>query len=168
MNADRLRYSVMRIIGVDPGISKTGYGIVERSGKEPSFLDYGTITTVAGHSFCSKLQKIYDDLVGIINIWQPDVMAVEETIYAKSAKTAIRLGEARGVVLLAGAKCGLDIYEYSPKKVKISVVGNGSATKEQVRFMVTHILNLEEPPLSLDASDALAIALCHSNQNEFR
>jgi crossover junction endodeoxyribonuclease RuvC len=158
----------MRIIGVDPGISRTGYGIIEKVGKEPNFLDCGTITTLVSSSFFSKLQKIYDDLASIINTWRPNVMAIEKTIYAKNAKTAIKLGEARGVALLVGAKCDLDIYEYSPKKVKVSVVGNGSASKAQVRFMITRILNLEEPPASLDASDALAIALCHSNQDEFQ
>ena len=157
--------SELRVIGVDPGINHTGYGIISKIANKVTCLNKGTINSSSRFDFPLRLQKIYQSLGDIIKLWYPDIMAIEETIYAQNMKTALKLGQARGVVLLAGANFGLDIYEYSPKKIKSSVTGNGSATKEQVRFMITRILNLEKAPLSLDASDALAAALCHLNQN---
>lgn len=157
--------SELRVIGVDPGINHTGYGIISKIANKVTCLSKGTINSSSRFDFHLRLQKIYQSLGDIIKLWYPDIMAIEETIYAQNMKTALKLGQARGVVLLAGANFGLDIYEYSPKKIKSSVTGNGSATKEQVRFMITRILKLEKAPISLDASDALAAALCHLNQN---
>lgn len=157
--------SELRVIGVDPGINHTGYGIISKVTNKVTCLSKGSISSSVKLDFPLRLQKIYQSLGDIIKLWYPDIMAIEETIYAQNMKTALKLGQARGVVLLAGANFGLDIYEYSPKKIKSSVTGNGAATKEQVRFMITRILNLEKAPLSLDASDALAAALCHLNQN---
>ncbi len=157
--------SELRVIGIDPGINHTGYGIVSKVANKVTCLDKGAISSSVKLNFPLRLQKIYQSLGGIIKLWFPDIMAIEDTIYAQNIQTALKLGQARGAVLLAGANFGLDIFEYSPKKIKSSVTGNGSATKEQVRFMITRILNLDKAPISLDASDALAAALCHLNQN---
>lgn len=157
--------SGVRVIGIDPGINHTGYGVVDEISKKMICLDEGTVSPSKKLAFPQRLQVIYKDLKGLIEKWFPDIMVVEETIYAQNIRTALMMGQARGVVILAAVEEGLEIYEYSPKKIKLSVVGNGAATKEQVRFMVTRLLNLPEVPVSFDASDALAVALCHLNQN---
>ena len=157
--------SSQRVIGVDPGIHHTGYGIIEQVGGKIRYLESGTITTNPRSFFPARLQKIYNELGRIVEIWRPTEMAIEETIYAQNVQTALKLGQARGVVVLAGANSGLSIAEYSPKKVKLSVVGNGAASKEQVKYMITRLLGLAVTPASLDESDGLAIAICHFNQN---
>jgi crossover junction endodeoxyribonuclease RuvC len=157
--------SAVCAIGVDPGLHHTGYGIIRKSGNRIEHLSHGVISTSTKHPFHIRLQSIYNELTEIIRHWRPDLMVIEESIYAQNVQTAIKLGHARGTVLLVGANEGLSIYEYSPKKVKSAVVGNGAASKEQVCFMVTRLLNLKDAPISLDASDALAVALCHLQQN---
>ena len=158
----------LRVIGVDPGVNYTGFGVIDRISKKNSLIEMGRISPSKKLNFYNKLHQIYRELTEVIGKFKPDIMAVEEAIYAQNVRTALMMGQARGIALLAGVNAELDIYEYSPKKVKMSVVGNGAASKEQVRFMVTRLLNLKTEPESFDASDALAIAICHLNQNRYR
>jgi len=153
-------------LGIDPGLNHTGFGIIEEKNKQQVYLDSGVISTSVKTDFALRLKKIFFGVEDLIKLWQPDVISIEEVIYAQNVKTALKLGHARGVVLLAGAKANIDLYEYSPRKIKSSVTGNGAAGKDQVKFMVTRLLKLKQQSLNLDASDALAIALCFLFQNK--
>ncbi len=157
----------VRVLGVDHGINRTGYALVTRDGSRFQCLTCGTITTTPRDAFNQRLKQIYDGLLNVIREWQPNVIAVEEAIYAQNVKTALLMGHARGAVLLAGANSNLTIAEYSPKKIKSAVVGNGAASKEQVLFMVSRILGLAHQPESFDAADAMAVAICHLNRSVF-
>ncbi len=160
--------SEIRVIGLDHGIHHTGYGLLTQKNHQISCLGWGTIDTSPAMVFAQRLRKIYTELIEIITQWQPSVMAIESAIYAQNVKTALLMGHARGAALLAAANSDLEIFEYPPKKIKSAVVGNGTATKEQVRFMITRILNLPEKDIPFDASDALAAGLCHLNQLRLR
>jgi crossover junction endodeoxyribonuclease RuvC len=153
-----------RIIGLDHGILHTGYGILSKEQLKIKCLGWGTIDTSPDWDFSRRLQKIYQELLGVIDRWQPQEMAIEAAIYAQNVKTALLMGQARGAALLAGINSGLKIFEYSPKKIKSAVVGYGAATKQQVQFMIIRLLNLPEKEIPLDASDALAAGYCHLNQ----
>lgn len=154
----------MRILGVDPGIHITGYGIIQVKHTSLEVVTTGTISPVHRKKYPQRLAFIYDRITQIIDEFHPDNIAVEDSFYSKNARTALVLGQARGVILLAAAHRELPCYEYPPKKVKMSVVGNGSASKEQVQYMVKAILNYKGEISKFDISDALAVALCHSNQ----
>lgn len=156
-----------KVLGVDHGITRTGYAIVKRTGSGFNCLTYGTILTTPREPFNRRLKKIYTELINIIREWHPNIMAVEEAIYAQNVKTALLMGHTRGAVLLAGANSDLEIAEYTPKKIKSAVVGNGSASKEQVQYMVSHILGLSQRPESFDEADAMAVAICHLNHPKF-
>ncbi|MBU0712787.1 crossover junction endodeoxyribonuclease RuvC [bacterium] len=160
--------SPIRVIGVDHGLHHTGYGLLVKMNKQISCLAWGTIDTSPRIPFAQRLKQIYHELIEVIGRWTPDVMAVESAIYAQNVRTALLMGHARGAALLAAANSDLEIFEYSPKKIKSAVVGNGAATKEQVRFMITRILNLRETDIPFDASDALAVGICHLNQLQLR
>ncbi len=151
----------MRVIGIDPGSNCTGYGVVEEINRQLKVVSWGSIRCNAKQSFPERLKKIYDELLRIINEFSPDSVAVECVFFATNAQSTLKLGQTRGVALLAGVNAGKPIAEYSPLEVKQSVVGYGKADKEQVRSMVTTLLKLKEKPEPLDASDALAIAICH-------
>lgn len=153
----------MRIIGIDPGIAITGYGIIDKSGNDFASIAYGKVTTDAGIDTCRRLVEVYKGLLEVIDQYKPQCAAVEELFFSKNAKTAITVGQARGVAILAAANTGLDIYEYTPLQVKQAVVGYGRAQKSQVQAMVKLLLNLKEVPKPDDAADALAIALCHGS-----
>jgi crossover junction endodeoxyribonuclease RuvC len=155
----------MRFFGIDPGSRVTGYGVILAEGNRYRCLDYGTISTVSGKKkvpLPERLVKIYQGLKERIAHHQPDAVIVEEVFHAVNTKTALALGQARGVILLAAATQGIEVFEYSPLKVKQSVVGYGRAEKQQVQMMVKRLLNLTEEPEPHDAADALAIALCHA------
>ncbi|MBO8131563.1 MAG: crossover junction endodeoxyribonuclease RuvC [Candidatus Marinimicrobia bacterium] len=158
----------IKIIGVDPGVFKTGYGILQVRENRLQYITSGQIITSSKYSFPDRLKTIFNGLTEVIKKWKPNVMAVEQAIYAQNIQTALKMGQARGIVLLAGKLHGLAIEEFSPAKIKVSVVGNGSATKDQVNFMVKRILDLEKSKLDYDESDALAIAICYFNQNKWR
>lgn len=158
----------IRVIGVDHGLHHTGYGIVVKTNQVIACLAWGTINTSPQHSMARRLQQIYRELRGVIECWTPAVMALESAIYAQNVRTALIMGQARGAALLAAANAALEIFEYAPKKIKSAVVGNGAATKEQVRFMVSRILDLPEKALPFDAADALAAGICHLNQLQLR
>jgi crossover junction endodeoxyribonuclease RuvC len=152
----------MRVLGIDPSLRSTGYGLVEESaeGGKLRALDYGHIANKAALRGSSCLLAIREQLGDVIARHEPDCVAVEGVIYVQSVKTAIMLGAARGAALLAAAHYGLEIFEYAPKRVKQSVTGSGSAEKPQVAFMVRALLGLTETPQA-DAADALAIAITH-------
>ena len=157
----------MRLLGVDPGSHVTGYGIIE---SEPRLciVEYGCIRLGAKTPFPKRLAEIYDRLSGIILTNQIRTVCVEEAFFAENAKTALVLGHARGVILLAAQNAKAEIHEYSPREIKKSVTGNGAASKEQVQWMIQKILGANKPIEPLDASDALAVALCHANRSHAR
>ena len=153
----------MLALGIDPGTAICGYGFVESNGSRLIAHEYGAITTSAKARPEDRLAKIYDELDMLIKKYKPDVMGVKQLFFNRNVTTAIPVGQARGVVLLAAAKNGLELVERTPLQVKQSVTGYGKATKEQVIYMVTKLLNLPEPPKPDDVADALAVAICTSH-----
>ncbi len=151
----------MRVLGIDPGTAITGYGVVEGEGDGLSLTTYGAITTPASQPLPQRLQHIYRELRALISEWDPDSAAVEELFFSKNARTALSVGHARGVTLLALTEAGLAIQEYKPAEIKQAVAGYGNAPKQQVQGMVQLLLDLDEVPRPDDAADALAVAICH-------
>ena len=162
-NCDKL--GPMRVFGIDCGTEITGYGVVETSDadREPRILckAMGEIRLSKADSLPTRLEHVYRRLTAELEHWQPDIVAVEEVFYSVNAKSALKLGQVRGVALLSAACLGLPVAEYAPLRIKSSVVGYGLAKKEQVQFMVARLLGLSELPQPADAADALAIAICH-------
>lgn len=153
----------MIILGIDPGYAIVGYGVVEYKAMRFRTLAYGAITTPAHTSPQSRLKTIYEELDAIIQMYKPDVMAVESLFFNTNQKTAILVAEARGVILLCAERNGVALAEYTPLQVKQSIVGYGRAEKKQVIAMVVNFLHLEKPPKLDDTCDALAIAVCHGH-----
>lgn len=152
----------MRVLGIDCGGEYTGYGVVEiHSTGKLSCLTHGAIQLSPRDKLPIRLSRIYIHLGAIISEYQPDEVAIEDVFYALNVKSALKLGQVRGVAMLAAASAGLEVSEYSPLTIKSAVVGYGRAEKQQVQHMVTRLLELATPPEPLDASDALAIAICH-------
>ncbi len=151
----------MRVLGIDPGTAITGYGVIEGEGDSLVVTTYGAVTTPASQPLAQRLQHIYRELRALIAEWHPDSAAVEELFFSKNARTALSVGHARGVALLALTEAGLPIQEYKPAEVKQAVAGYGNAPKQQVQGMVQLLLNLDEMPRPDDAADALAVAICH-------
>lgn len=158
----------MRVMGIDPGSLCTGYGIVEETGGRLTSVHFGSIASKAKSPFEQRLKSIYDGLASMIEEFQPDAIAVEDIFFATNAKSTIKLGQTRGVALLAAAQAEITLAEYTPLEVKQSVVGYGRADKRQVRDMVTAILKLQQKPEPLDVSDALAVAICHLHSYQAR
>ncbi|HOQ50655.1 MAG TPA: crossover junction endodeoxyribonuclease RuvC [Candidatus Atribacteria bacterium] len=152
------------ILGVDPGTAITGFGVIESSARGNSLkvVDYGFIATDKGLPASTRLKFIFEDLKKVIEKFAPQEIAVEELFFNKNSKTAIAVGEARGIVLLCAALYQVPVYEYTPLEVKQSIVGYGRATKNQVIYMVRQILNIEEEINPDDVADALAVAICHA------
>jgi crossover junction endodeoxyribonuclease RuvC len=148
-------------LGIDPGTAITGYGVIEGEGDSLVVTTYGAVTTPANQPLAQRLQHIYRELRALITEWHPDSAAVEELFFSKNARTALSVGHARGVALLALTEAGLPIQEYKPAEVKQAVAGYGNAPKQQVQGMVQLLLNLDEVPRPDDAADALAVAICH-------
>lgn len=153
----------MKILGIDPGTAIVGFSIIELENSSLKLLDYGCIYTDKNLPMEERLVIIFNELEKIINKYSPDHMAIEELFYFKNNKTVISVGEARGVILLAGKKNNLSIYEYTPLQVKIGITGYGKADKKQIQLMVKTILKLKEIPKPDDAADAIAIAITHIN-----
>jgi len=153
----------MRVLGIDPGTRTTGYGIVDAVNSRLVPVAYGVINNSDREVLSRCFLNIYRGLREVIAHHQPEVAAVENIFYCKNVNSAIKLGEARGVAILAAAGDGLDVFEYMPRKVKQAVVGNGAAEKRQVQLMVKALLGLKEMPAPEDASDALAVAICHAH-----
>ena len=160
--ASAINCTHMRVLGIDCGGAYTGYGVVEmRSGGRLVCLTCGAIKLSPRDPLARRLARIYDGLGALIVEHQPNEVAIEGIFYALNVKSALKLGQVRGVAMLAAAAAGLEVAEYSPLTIKSSVVGYGRAEKQQVQDMVTRLLGLDEPPEPMDASDALAIAICH-------
>jgi crossover junction endodeoxyribonuclease RuvC len=157
---------VVRILGIDPGSIRCGYGIISLQRQEPQYITSGTISPSQTKPLHDRLRYIYEALTGIMRKYRPDHVVVEKMFYAKSIRAAMSLGYARGVVLLAAASEEVDLQERSALEVKKSVVGYGRAEKQQVQKMVKLILNLQGE-LSPDSADALALALCYANAIKF-
>jgi len=151
----------MRVMGIDPGSNCTGFGIVEEVNGTLQAIHWSSVRSSQKDAFPKRLKCIYDELVLTIKKYKPDVVVVEDLFYATNVKTVIKLGQTRGITLLAAINSGVPIEEYSPLEIKQSVVGYGRADKEQVQNMVATLLKLKEKPEPLDASDALAAAICH-------
>lgn len=156
---------LMLAFGVDCGTECTGFGVVRlvETPREARLLPvaFGGIRLSKKETLAVRLERVYEELIRLITLHRPDVVAVEEVFYSVNAQSALKLGHVRGVALLAAASCGLPVFEYAPLKIKSSVVGYGLAKKEQVQYMVARLLELPEPPEPADAADALAIAICH-------
>ena len=153
----------MRILGIDPGSVVCGYGVIDVNGKELSVVEYGVVH-VKRHtsSFPQRLREIHDRLEAVIARTKPDVVSLEKVFHAKNVKSIVQLSQARGVAILACAQGGHDPIEYTPMQVKRSVTGRGAASKQQVANMVLAILRIDETPEYHDATDALAVAICHA------
>jgi crossover junction endodeoxyribonuclease RuvC len=154
-----------RILGIDPGSQVTGIGIIDFSGSgEPRLCYFGSIKTRTKDGHPARLKQIYHGLIQLIEQYQPTHIALEDIFYSENIKTAIVMGQVRGVSLLAAVNTGLEPAEYSPREVKLAVVGNGNASKKQVQHMVRQILRCTNEIQPADAADALAVALCHYNR----
>ena len=155
----------MRVFGIDCGTEITGWGVVETrdQGRTAGLacMAMGAIRLVKTKTTAERLEQVFRELSAQIEAWQPDTVAIEEVFYSVNAKSALKLGQVRGVALLAAATQGRPVAEYAPLKIKSSVVGYGLAKKEQVQFMVARLLGLDAVPEPADAADALAIAICH-------
>lgn len=152
----------MIVLGVDPGVAATGYGVVERPDGEPArLLECGVWRPLARAPLPQRLRDIYEGLIEVVDRMRPDVLSVEGVFFGRNVRTAVVLGQARGVVLLAAAQRGVAVAEYPPAEVKSALTGTGAAAKAQVAFMVQRHLRLAAPPTPADAADAVAVALCH-------
>ena len=151
----------MRVFGIDPGSARTGYGCVQSDGTRHRLIACGAIASHGSNLFPQKLQVIHAELATLIAQHRPDCVAIENLFHAVNARSALKLGHARGVAMLAAVEAGVPIVEYTPAEVKQSVVGYGRAEKSQVQSMIQLLLGLSEAPSPYDASDALAIAICH-------
>jgi crossover junction endodeoxyribonuclease RuvC len=161
----RYTWDAMRVFGIDCGTEVTGFGVVDSDeAAREAHLKHcamGAIRLARARPLSARLDQVFDTLTAELERWQPDVVAVEEVFYSVNARSALKLGQVRGVALLAAARFGIPVAEYAPLKIKSSVVGYGLAKKDQVQFMVARLLHLAELPEPSDAADALAIAICH-------
>lgn len=158
----------MRVLGIDPGTATTGYGVVEETEEGVRALAYGVVTTPADCPLPQRLQTIYGELRRLVREWQPDAAAVEEIYFNVNVRTAMSVGQARGVTLLAMADEGIPVAEYGPGEVKQALTGYGGARKQQIQEMVRMLLGLPVPPHPDDAADALAVAICHLHSARMR
>lgn len=155
----------MRVLGIDPGFATTGYGVVERIAGSLRAVTVGAIRTPPALPQAARLAHLAGALRGVIHSTQPDVVAVERLFFNANVRTAMSVGQASGVALLAAAEAGLDVVDYTPSEVKLSVVGVGNAEKAQVQSMVAALLKLKAVPKPADAADACALAICHLNRS---
>ena len=151
----------MRVLGIDPGIATIGFGVVEFEKNRHKLIKCGVISTPAHTSLSSRLEQIYDDMLSILELFQPDAVSIEELFFNTNITTGIAVAHGRGVILLACRKAGVQVYEYTPLQVKQSVVGYGRAEKRQVMDMVRRLCQLPAAPKP-DAADAVALAICHA------
>lgn len=158
----------MRVLGIDPGTATTGYGVVEETDEGLQVLAYGVVTTPADLPLPKRLQTIYRELRRLVRQWQPGAAAVEELFFNLNVRTAMSVGQARGVALLAMADEGLAVAEYGPGEIKQALTGYGGAGKRQMQEMVRMLLGLPAPPAPDDAADALAVAICHLHSAPLR
>ena len=155
----------MRILGIDPGYGITGFGLIEGQRGQFRLLNCGAITTPPNTDFSWRLEVIYNDMVQLLKLAKPDVVAIEELFFGQNVTTGIGVAQSGGVILLAIQQAGLEVYSYKPAQVKQSLVGYGKATKHQMQDMTKRLLHLNAMPKPDDAADAIAIALCHARSH---
>ncbi len=153
----------MTILGIDPGTATTGYGVIKRTKQCLQVLDYGCIVTKSGLSTAERLKEINEGLIELIKRHKPATMAIEDIFFFKNLKTAVKVSQARGVMMLTACKEGVSVAEYTPLQVKLAITSYGRADKNQVQKMVQALLGLKDIPRPDDAADALAVAICHAN-----
>ena len=154
------------ILGIDPGTSVMGYGIIKGSGNDPEMVQMGVIELRKLNNHYVKLQRIFEKIIHLIDNYLPDELAIEAPFYGKNVQSMLKLGRAQGVAMAAALSRNIPIFEYAPRKIKMAITGQGSASKEQVAAMLKSILKIKDfPETALDASDALGAALCHFYQN---
>lgn len=158
----------MRVLGIDPGTLNCGYGIVEEEDSRLFYVTSGGIKSSSKISLPKRLKRIYEGIEEVIEKHKPDGMAIENLFFAKNVRAALKLGEAKGVAILAAVKRGIPVFEYSPLEIKKSVVGHGSAEKRQVQNMVKVLLGLKSIPHPPDLADALALAICHIHAHRMK
>ncbi len=158
----------MRILGIDPGVAITGYSILEEKGADYCYIASGCIRTASDLEPELRLLIIYDRIAELVCEYSPQALVVEKIFFSKNVRTAFQVGEARGVVLLAAARAGISLFEYTPLQVKQAVAGYGRAEKAQVQKMVQLLLKLQQPPAVDDEADAMAVALCHLQNRRFQ
>jgi crossover junction endodeoxyribonuclease RuvC len=151
-----------RILGIDPGSRLTGFGVLDFAGDRPTYVASGTVRTPEG-SFPDRLKRIFISVGEIVEKYRPDIVAIESVFMARNAGSALKLGHARSAALCATFAFDVEVFEYAPREIKQAIVGNGSASKEQVQHMIVSLLQLDGAPSS-DAADALAAAICHGHQ----
>ena len=151
----------MRVFGIDPGSERTGYGCIETDGSSHRLVTSGAISNAATASFPEKLLQIHNRLSELLRECEPECVAIENLFFAVNVRSALKLGHARGVAMLAAVEAGLPVFEYAPAEIKLAVVGHGRAEKAQVQQMVKLLLHLAAVPSPHDAADALAVAICH-------
>lgn len=152
------------ILGIDPGTTTTGYGVIKVTGVDPQLLTIGLIELSKFGDHYVKLKHIFDRVTGIIDEYHPDEMAIEAPFYGKNVQSMLKLGRAQGSAIAAAINRSVPVFEYAPRKIKLSITGRGSASKEQVSSMLMNILKFKEMNMKLDATDGLAAALCHFYQ----
>ena len=157
----------MRILGIDPGIAIVGYGVVDKEGNSYKTIAYDAVTTRAHTPLPERLEKVYNGVNEIIKMYKPDAMSIEELFFNNNAKTALTVGQARGVIILAAMQNNIPVYEYTPLQVKQALTGYGRASKAQIQQMMKSMLGLSEVPKPDYVADALAIAVCHGNSMRF-
>ena len=156
----------MKVLGIDPGLGNTGYGVVSAVNNNFELIDFGVIKTNSKDKLANRLQIIFNEISQLISDHKPTIFSIEEIFYSKNVKSSLLLGHARGVAMAAASVNNILVYEYAARKIKQSLTGNGNAHKDQVQFMVKNLLKMNEAPKSNDASDALGIALCYLLQNK--
>ncbi len=154
------------ILGIDPGTVIMGYGLIEIKGTDMRLIEMDVLKLSTKHDAYERLEKIHTKVVQLINSFKPDSFAIEAPFFGKNVQSMLKLGRAQGVAIAAAMQSGLPVSEYSPKKIKQSITGNGNAGKQQVMKMLQQLLNFREDPLYMDASDALAVAVCHYFQQK--
>jgi crossover junction endodeoxyribonuclease RuvC len=157
----------MRVLGLDPGLTCAGFGLVERSNGTVTAVDYGAIRTPQG-PVAGRLALLYERLEDLLRTHAPDAVAVERVIFDRNARTAMYVGQAAGIALLAGARAGCEVAEYTPSEMKLSVTGDGAADKQRVQMMVARILKLDTVPKPADAADALGLAITHMQSRKLK
>jgi crossover junction endodeoxyribonuclease RuvC len=156
-------FSMSPVLGIDPGLANTGYGVVERRGMRFAALDGGVVTTRAGVPLEQRLATIFAEVDALMEQWSPEAVALEDLFFGQNARSAFAVGQARGVVMLAAGRRGIPCASYTPQQVKQAVCGTGRAAKDQVARMVVSLLRLPDQPMPDHATDALAVGVCHSN-----
>jgi len=152
------------ILGIDPGTTLMGYGIIQGTGKDPGYVDMGVIDLRKGGDHYMKLRKIYEGTLALMEKYLPDEVAIEAPFFGKNVQSMLKLGRAQGVAMAAVLARDVPVFEYAPRKIKVAITSSGDASKEQVAAMLARMFNLREIPKNLDATDGLAVAVCHFYQ----